>query len=204
MAREVKTSESHPIEVFWIQASAHGTPGRLGLTFAPGKRANSVLSSARWERALDADLQRLRDHHGADVLVSLMEPFEYDMLGIPELFERAEHLGIRVLRLPIVDVSAPTDAQAGDVDSLVRDVRAALKAGETVVIHCRGGRGRTGTIAAIVLTTFGHSASEAIAAVRQAQPGAVETWSQQEYVAVAARRLAEQGASSKHGGTARS
>ena len=37
---------------------------------------------------------------------------EYDVLGVPGLFGAAEQRGIRVLRLPIVDVSVPTDAQA--------------------------------------------------------------------------------------------
>lgn len=84
----------------------------------------------------------------------------------------------------------PTDSQADDVDRLVNEVCSALVEGETVVVHCRGGRGRTGTIVSIVLTTFGRSAEDAIAIVRRLQPGAVESKDQAEHVERARRRIA--------------
>lgn len=190
MSTEVRTSESHPLEVFWVEASAHANQGKLGLTFAPGKRGDGLVTRARWERSLYADLDRLKDHHGADLLVSLMEEFEYDMLGIPTLFAEARQRGIRVHHLPIVDTSVPTAEQAAEVDELVGAIRQALSAGERVVVHCRGGQGRTGTIASIVLTTFGHEPQDAIRIVRDAQPRAVENARQQQYVREASQRLA--------------
>jgi len=191
MAAAVKTSETHPLQVFWVDAAAHGGVGRLGLTFAPGKRGGGLVTGSRWARSMEADLDRLSDHYGVHLLVSLMEPFEYQMLGIGGLFEAAERRGIRVRHLPIVDVNVPTVEQAGAVESLVRHVRSELLADRTVVVHCRGGRGRTGTIVSLVLTTFGWSAHEAIAGVRQAQPGAVDTQEQADDVRTAARRLAQ-------------
>lgn len=193
MARDARTSESDPIEVSWVDASAHGGLGRLGLTIAPGKRGRSSATSGMWERNLDADLDRLKEVHGVDVLVSLMEPLEYDDLQIAGLFEGAERRGVRVLRLPIVDVNVPTAVQSPDVDRLIQEIRDSLAAEETVVIHCRGGLGRSGTIASIVLTTFGRSAEDAIAIVRRARPGAVETSRQEEYVRTAGQRIAARG-----------
>ncbi len=190
MSTEVRTSESHPIEVFWVEAGAHANQGKLGLTFAPGKRGEGMVTGALWERSLSADLDRLKDHHGTDVLVSLMEEFEYDMLGIPTLFAEARKRGIRVHHLPIVDTSVPTAEQANAVDELVGAIRQALSAGDRVVVHCRGGQGRTGTIASIILTAFGHEPQDAIRIVRDAQPRAVENLQQQQYVQEASRRLA--------------
>lgn len=195
---DVRTSESHPIEVFWVVSAAHGGSGRLGLTFAPGKRGSGLVTGARWERDLGADLDRLRHHHGADVLVSLMEGFEYDMLGVPTLLESARERGIRVHHLPIVDTSVPAAHQADEVDALIGAVRDSLAAGERVVVHCRGGQGRTGTIASIVLSTFGHAPDDAIRLVREAQPRAVENPTQQDYVREASSRLAPR--SPQHGG----
>lgn len=43
------TSEKSPIEVFWVAAEAHGTPGRLGLTFAPGKKGPSTYMGGSLE-----------------------------------------------------------------------------------------------------------------------------------------------------------
>ena len=54
--------------------------------------------------------------------------------------------------------------------------------GAEVVIHCLGGLGRTGTIAARILVEFGIEADDAIKAVREARPGAIETVGQAEYV----------------------
>jgi ADP-ribosyl-[dinitrogen reductase] hydrolase len=58
------------------------------------------------------------------------------------------------------------------------------------VVHCRGGIGRSGLVAASVVTTYGFAPTDAIARVRQAQPLAVETRLQEAYVG----RYAERGA----------
>lgn len=180
----IRTSDTHPIEVQWIDPGAFTGPGRLGLTYAPGKCGRAPVSGIDWQRDLDKDLDRLRDHHGTDILVSLMEGFEYEDLKVPGLIEGAKARGIEVIHLPIVDGAAPSDDQAPAVIDLMNRIRAGLSAGETVVIHCRGGQGRTGMLAAALLTTYGHDAEAAIATVRRAQPKAVESATQQRYVEV--------------------
>ncbi len=49
-----------------------------------------------------------------------------------------------------------------------------------MIVHCRGGQGRTGTLAACVLVALGHSSDEAIRIVRRARGGAVEDHTGQE------------------------
>ena len=51
-----------------------------------------------------------------------------------------------------------------------------------VLIHCRGGLGRAGTIAARLLIELGTEPGEAIANVRAVRPGAIETDDQEEFV----------------------
>lgn len=189
MSVPVRTSTTDPIEVFWVDASAHGTAGRLGLTFAPGKRAAGLVFGGTWERDMALDLARLREHHGVDLLVSLMEAHEYEALGVPDLLERARERGMRVLHLPIADTKVPTLGQAGDVADLVQEIRGAMQLGKRVVVHCRGGLGRTGTIVALVVASYGHAPDRAIALVRDAQPAAIENERQEAYVAEAARGM---------------
>jgi len=187
-----RTSTSHPIDVMWVDPAAHGGSGRLGLTYAPGKRGRAPASGIDWDRDMQADLERLRDAHHADVLVSLMEPFEYEELRIPTLFDEAHSRGIEVAHLPLVDGQAPAQEQAEAVAGLLDRARRDLAHGRNVVIHCRGGQGRTGMVAAALLTTYGHDAQTAIDIVRAVQPHAVASQVQQEYVAtVAAREQAE-------------
>jgi protein-tyrosine phosphatase len=166
------------LRVDFLAPDSHGLPGRLGITIAPGK----------WRPGLDPasddlvrdDLTRLRDQYGAKVLVTLLEEFEMRRLGIPELLAVARRMRFRVLWFPIPDVTVPADLPA--TVKLVGQVVDALAAGETVVVHCRGGLGRSGTIAACCLVAQGRGPREAIALVRAARPGAVEIREQEKFV----------------------
>lgn len=168
-----------PIRVDFLPDSSHGLPGRVGLTFAPGKR-----DGVRWARDLATDLDRLRDHYRTDVLVSLMEDFEYEMLQIGNLVPDATARGIRVRRFPIVDGYPPHDGEMDAFLELIREIEQAAEGGKVVVIHCRGGLGRAGTVAAAFLVLRGHTPPEAIAAVRATRSlRAVETHAQEGWVA---------------------
>jgi ADP-ribosyl-[dinitrogen reductase] hydrolase len=51
-----------------------------------------------------------------------------------------------------------------------------------VLVHCKGGLGRAGTVAALMLLELGMTPSDAIRMVRQARKGAIETPGQEQYV----------------------
>jgi ADP-ribosyl-[dinitrogen reductase] hydrolase len=61
-------------------------------------------------------------------------------------------------------------------------LRARLRAGFNILIHCKGGLGRAGMIAARLLTELGVPPSQAIANTRNARPGAIETAAQEAFV----------------------
>jgi protein tyrosine phosphatase (PTP) superfamily phosphohydrolase (DUF442 family) len=174
-----RTSQSHPIEVAFISPSAHSWPGQLGLTFAPGKKADSLYGEP-WDRDLSTDLKRLREKFGVDLLCPLLEEAEFTALGIPTLREDAPALGMLVHHLPIPDTEAPDDIVA--FDTCISAAIEALKAGQTVVFHCKGGLGRAGTLTAAVLIAGGMSPEAAINVVRAARPGAVETHEQEQFL----------------------
>ena len=54
--------------------------------------------------------------------------------------------------------------------------------GKNIVLHCRGGKGRAGTIAAILLVEFNYEKQEAIDLVRSRRKGAIESKIQEEFI----------------------
>jgi Cyclin-dependent kinase inhibitor 3 (CDKN3) len=177
------TSETNPIRVDFLPKEAHRLPGKLGLTIAPGKAGPGLTGD--WDRQLDEDLVRLRDFYRANVLVTLLEDLEMKRIGIPNLLERAARSGFETFWYPIPDVSVPDSI--GHSAELVRAILDRLATRRVVVIHCLGGLGRSGTIAACCLVARGTEPDEAIEIVREARPGAVQNEAQETFV----RRFAE-------------
>lgn len=169
-----RTSTSHPIGVDW----ALGPDGhRIGLTFAPGKAHVSALGDYRWARDLSADLDRLVKTHGATVLACLVEDHELRGLGIPELEDEARQRGLDVRRLPIADGGVPADLAA--LQAFCAGLAVTARAGGVVVVHCRGGLGRTGLVGACTLVELGLTANQALDAVKGARgPKCPETEAQ--------------------------
>jgi protein-tyrosine phosphatase len=177
----VGTSETDPIPVNLLPDDEVGTPGRLGMTFAPGMWAGSVRG--RWERDLAVDMRTLEKEHETNVLVSLMEDHEYRGYQIPKLLEQDTIGNIEILRFAIEDMGVPREAESERFQTFVQDIIWRLEQDQNVVVHCRGGLGRTGTLAACVLVALGrHTADEAIAAVREARKGTVQTREQEDFV----------------------
>ncbi|XOZ33609.1 cyclin-dependent kinase inhibitor 3 family protein [Halomonadaceae bacterium KBTZ08] len=133
------------------------------------------------QRDLEADLARIR-RWGARAMVTLVQESELKTLGVPHLAEAAPAPHFHWFHAPIQDFSAPGSAfelawaEAGPV------LRERLRNGDDVLLHCRAGLGRTGTVAARLLVEFGDDPETAIARVRRARQGTVENAEQVEYV----------------------
>ena len=173
---QTKTSLTHPLKIDAMPCGG----GLLGMTLCPGKQAESYFGG-QWERDLALDMGVIVEW-GASTLVSLMEEHEFLAFGVQELGDVAEEAGLEWHCLPIRDVHAPDErferlwAYSGHV------LRGKLAAGERIVLHCRGGFGRTGTIAARLLIECGVGPREVLPRVRAARKGTVETDDQEAYV----------------------
>lgn len=172
----MRTSKTHPIRIDPLAAGN----GQLGLTFCPGKRGDSVYG-APWARDLETDLTAIRAS-GTKMVVTLMERFEFDMLGVPDLPDRVIGHEMSWTHLPIRDVDVPAAPFDAVWPAVRADLMRRLDAGERIVLHCRGGLGRTGIVAALLLIEHGAEPEAAIREVRKARPGAIETEKQEAYV----------------------
>ena len=158
---EIKTSTSHPLYITTIDTSL---PGHVSLTIAPGKHCIGLYAGGEWQRDLLIDLDVLVDDFNTGLLVCLLEDHELDSLEIPHLIDEAE-ARMRVLRLPIKDGGVCTDIDA--VKDIVDRIEEAAENGIDVVIHCRGGLGRAGTIGGCYLRQRGYTDDEIFAALRR-------------------------------------
>lgn len=84
--------------------------------------------------------------------------------------------------LPIVDRSTPDEAFEERWEAAGESLRTVLRAGHDVLVQCRVGLGRAGTIGARLLIELGMEPRTAITRVRAERPGAIETAEQENYV----------------------
>lgn len=175
-----KSSTSYPLRIDVVIAG--GTHGRIGMTFCPGKKQPDGQSGS-WDRSLDDDMEAIKAF-GATALVTLMPDNELQSLQVPpnQLRDKAAELGITWYQLPIPDGGTPNQRFENSWTAAGQHLRSLLKDGHNIVIHCKGGLGRTGTIAARLLIEFGMAPQTAIQSVRKARRDTIEPGRQEQYV----------------------
>ena len=173
-----KSSLTHALQIAEVAAPRGGM---IGVTFCPGKYQADAETGA-WARDLDLDLDAICAW-GAGVVITLVTDRELADLRVAGLGAAVRARGIAWLHLPITDVSTPTAAWEADWARERSVVHAELDRGGKVLVHCKGGLGRAGTIAARILIERGMAPDAAIAEVRRRRgPKAIETTAQESYV----------------------
>lgn len=174
----IRTSITHPLQIAAVSAGAD--LGQVGLTFCPGK-VQPAAATGTWDRDLDSDLDAIV-RWGAVTIVTLVEQHELASLGVEQFGKAVEARGIDWLHMPIRDVSVPSCEFEASWTEHGESLRDRLRAGFNVLVHCKGGLGRAGLVASRLLIELGMTPSIALAKVRKARPGAVETKAQEDYV----------------------
>ncbi|MCC6594138.1 MAG: isochorismatase family protein [Xanthomonadales bacterium] len=160
-----------PLRVDWL-AATDAVPARVGLTLLPGRRDLG--------RELDSDLASLREQ-GVDAVLCLLASDEFVHYGVESLMAAYARAGFASLHQPIVDGRVPAHAELQRALDFIDTQRAQ---GSDVLIHCVGGLGRAGTIAAAWLVRHGRSPAQAIAEIRATRsPRAIETALQEAFLA---------------------
>jgi ADP-ribosyl-[dinitrogen reductase] hydrolase len=165
-----------------LRIDALGVPGGgvIGMTHLPGRR-HLDDGGRQWRRDLEVDLDAI-EAWGARTVATLVESGEFAGYGVSGFATAMRRRRFVWLHMPIADMATPGPGFAAAWDREGRAMMARLASGERIVIHCAGGLGRTGTIAARILVEFGAEPIAAIAAVRAARPGAIETPAQERFV----------------------
>lgn len=130
--------------------------GRLGLTILPGRMDRG--------RSMDKDITSLKED-GATAIVSLITEQEYTEYGVTGLKQAYKDAGLELISYPILDQGIPDSAT---LLNLLKAIDEELSRDGSVILHCVGGLGRSGTVAAAYLMDkFQLQAEQAIATVRE-------------------------------------
>jgi len=154
--------------------------GLIGITPCPGRNHTDKLGQI-WKRNLQQDLSIIAEW-GADSVLTLLEKKDFDRLGVPNIIEEIKLTGLQCYHLPIPDMDVPgvefNAAWKKDGEKILQS----LRAGGKIIIHCAAGLGRSGMIAAKILSAFNKTPKIAISSVRGIRPGAIETDPQANFV----------------------
>lgn len=163
--------------IAWVEPP--GLAGAIGMLPLPG-----LVIARRGERYVDGTLQEevldaLTARQTA-LLVILLEDGECDPDEIEDLHHAAEARSIALLGAPIPDFSTPD--RRLDWPALIERLAGDLRQGRRIAFCCLAGYGRSGMMAARLLIATGSTPEDAIAAVRTARPGAIESEEQVAYL----------------------
>ena len=126
-----------------------------------------------------ASLKKINCH----TIISLTKDREFTNLFDKEVFKkRVIEVGFVWHHLPIQDYKIPNKKFLIKWKSLSPKIQLLLLKGNTVCIHCMGGRGRSGIVASMLLIDLGEKNIEAIARVRNSREGAIENTLQENFV----------------------
>lgn len=173
-----RTSVTSPLYIDAVNIKdGHGV---IGMTLCPGKQGLSNFG-APWQRDLAADMEVIRAW-GCQALLSVMEDEEFERFHVTNLREAATAAGIKWHHIPIADGYPPDKRFDSLWPTLGWPLMADLLADKRIVVHCRGGLGRTGVIACLLLIELGYLQKRALKLVRTIRPGTVQTAVQEAYV----------------------
>lgn len=144
---------------------------KVALTILPGRKDHS--------RELQEDLAEIKKNEISGIVV-LISSDEMDSYGVPSLLDSYTENGIDYLHQPIVDQKVPNKKDIASINQFIDDK---LRSDKKVLIHCVGGLGRSGLVAACYLKHIGYNSDNAIQIVRKARTlRAIETAEQEKFV----------------------
>ena len=158
------------ISISWIPI---GKKNLLGVSQFPGKNLQNIFDLSSFSN----DLQIIKKQK-VKIVVSLLPDNEKNKLGLDDLIWSKEE--VEYIQFPINDFSVPPKKKFNELKKLISFIKENLVLSKHVLIHCNGGKGRSGMIAALVLKAM--KEKDPIKKVREKVIGAIETEEQEIFV----------------------
>ena len=158
------------ISISWIPI---GKKNLLGVGQFPGKNLQNIFDLSSFLK----DLQIIKKQK-VKIVVSLLPDNEKNKLGLDDLIWSKEE--VEYIQFPIDDFGVPPKKKFNELKKLISFIKENLMLSKHVLIHCNGGKGRSGMIAALVLKAM--KEKDPIKKVREKVIGAIETEEQEIFV----------------------
>lgn len=147
----------HPYDHLVLEGAA-----ALIFTPCPGTKGASLQDS----------LQTLQQA-GAAAIISLMPQQEMTQNAVDALPALCDELKLRWFHCPVEDDQAPLADFAAAWQLHSADIHQLLNDGKNIAIHCKGGSGRTGLIAAQIMLERGIDKAEVKQRIQALRPNAL-------------------------------
>lgn len=124
------------------------------------------------------------------LVISLVTQVEFLQADAEDFGQHVQDKGTRWVHLPIRDFGVPGPEFRETWPEISEQARRALLGGGRVLVHCRGGCGRSGMVALRLMIEAGEAPDEALARLRAVRPCAIETDPQMRWALAAERQPA--------------
>jgi protein-tyrosine phosphatase/nicotinamidase-related amidase/thiamine kinase-like enzyme len=159
-----------PLRVDWLDKKFTGK-GKIGMTLLPGRKD--------YGRVLHDDIIAMQQQ-GVTHVLTMLTHNEFGIYGVNDLLDQYKEGGLVSVYFPILNQGV---SSIHGMIEIVQWMDTVLEEGGNIMLHCVGGLGRSGLVAACYLVLKGMDAQSAIGEVRKARsPRAIESKVQEEFV----------------------
>ena len=148
-----------PFEVFEISVG----PAILGMSPLPGLTGDFL-----------ADVEKIFNWNPTTI-VSLTPKKEMEDLGASDFVSMMAKERIPWVHFPIKDFSIVDQQQEVLWEKISKNISLQINNGNRILVHCRGGCGRTGMIVLRIMIEFGEDPDKALDRLRRVRPCAIES-----------------------------
>ncbi|MBT8439016.1 MAG: dual specificity protein phosphatase family protein [Gammaproteobacteria bacterium] len=158
---------THPYDILTLPDN-----GCLIFTPCPGTKGVDLATSIRELRQA-----------GAEAVITMMTDDELDKFEVSSLPEVVQQSRMVWFQFPVEDDAAPAKAFEQSWQAQKNEVLSLVRQGKCVAIHCRGGSGRTGFMAAVIMREMGMDEMQTTTLVQGLRPNSLKFPAHSDYLA---------------------
>jgi len=130
-------------------------------------KGHLYMTPAPLSKSLEHVIIEWKEKAGVATVVSMLPIDESIALGLKNEQSLTEKMGLKFINHAVTDFSIPTETAA--FTALALALAEQLNQGKAVLIHCRGGIGRSGLLCAAIGHCLGFSMQDALACISSAR-----------------------------------